>query len=46
MATQLSYWNLTNSHWEPCKFAEFHEAVANLRDLTSDRSLDLHNRGL
>jgi len=20
LATQISYWNLTNSHWEPCMF--------------------------
>jgi vacuolar protein sorting-associated protein 13A/C len=45
MATQLSYWNLTNSHWEPCKFVKFSATSTNMR-VASDRSLDLHNSGL
>jgi vacuolar protein sorting-associated protein 13A/C len=45
MQTQISYWNLTNSHWEPCESRSCYLFPALFMCIVSDRSLDIHRIG-
>ena len=43
MSVHLSYYNLTNSHWEPCKLWDYVYSFTPINGIHSDRPMDFYN---